>query len=80
MTDEYGFPLRWHQELLANPTHPVRRFLNEVSAAETQKDVADLLARHRDLVQGLPRDARQYVLRHVTQMADQLPEVLPDLS
>jgi hypothetical protein len=51
------------QDLLNDAmANPVCRFLNEISAAETQKEAADLLAEYREMVRGLPRDRRKYVL------------------
>jgi hypothetical protein len=54
---------------------PAIRFLNEVCAVDTQKEVADLLAKHRDFLQRLPRDERKEVMQQVNEMIEEKPVI-----
>ena len=40
-------------------TDPVLGFINGVSLADTQEEVADILAEHRDWLRSLPRKKRE---------------------
>jgi hypothetical protein len=59
-------------------TNPVLGFINEVSLADTQEEVADILAEHRDWLQSLPRKKREDILRHVNEMIDEKPVIEED--
>ena len=59
-------------------TDPVLGFINEVSLADTQEEVADILAEHRDWLQSLPRKKREDILRHVNEMIDEKPVIEED--
>jgi hypothetical protein len=54
---------------------PVSSFLNEISEADTQKEVADLLVKHRDFLQGLPRHERKEVMQQVNEMIEEKPVI-----
>ena len=59
-------------------TDPVLGFINEVSLADTQEEVADILAEHRDWLRSLPRKKREDILRHVNEMIDEKPVIEED--
>jgi hypothetical protein len=55
--------------------NPVTRFVSEIEQAETQRDAADILARARDLLRSLSRGDRDQVLREVTELVEEKPEI-----
>ena len=69
--DWFLTPEEWKQAM----ANPVSRFLNMVSFADMQAEVADLLAEEREWLQSLPREKRQYILREVNEMIDEKPEI-----
>jgi hypothetical protein len=54
--------------------NPVTRLLNEVSLADTQQEVADLLATHRDVLRTLSREDLAKTLKEIAEMVDEKPE------
>jgi hypothetical protein len=55
--------------------NPVTRFVSEIEQAETQREAADILARARDLLRSLSREDRDQVLREVTELVEEKPEI-----
>jgi hypothetical protein len=53
----------------------VVQLLNEVEEAETQREIADIIAANRDFLSGLPKERREYALWQINVMADERPEV-----
>jgi hypothetical protein len=54
---------------------PVVQLLNEVQEAETQREIADIIAANRDFLSGLSRERRDYALWQINEMADERPEI-----
>jgi hypothetical protein len=59
-------------------TNPVCRFLNEISAADTQQEALDVLSANRELLRSLTSDHRKGVLKHVNAMIDGKPVIDDD--